>query len=415
MGCLTEKPVASRAVSARDARRMLRDGIVRLSLTALAFNGVLACSASNSGHGPAGGASGSAGDAGAGRGAAGASAAGGVSAASGGHAGLSAGGAGGSAGRESGFPLSVPTHLRIAAGNLTSCALTQSGVTCWGRTSQNSVDSGEAINGPMVGVAIASLSGAQPVCAIDSTGGVHCSEWGVDGSLAAKSISDCLPKGQIADLALDRRGAGGIAFVVSGGQIQVLSPSTCAARTVPTIAGTAQRISIAADHVCALTAAGSAACWDASTGSLEPSIDDHFVGLVSGSTEACGVTASGTVRCWDASGKEDVSPRNFPALVSAMAGSAAIVQIASDATGHNLCALFNDGTVACSQEFNLGSLGTFQLPVNERVAEIAVGTSHLCGIRVDDSVLCVPIQCTPDDCATVITPPPALKAAPRSP
>jgi hypothetical protein len=262
----------------------------------------------------------------------------------------------------------------------------------------------------MQSLVIGTLNGAQPVCAIDASGGVHCSEWRGNDSLT-KSISDCLPKGQILGFALEGKVAGGIALVLAGGQVQVLSPSTCSAGPVPDIAGTAQRISIAAGHVCALTAARTAACWDASSGTLEPSIDDHFVDLIAGSNEACGVTAAGKVRCWNGSGDEDVSPADFPALLSSVEDPVPIVQLASDRSGHNLCALFNDGRVLCSAGFSSGVLRSFRLPENEHLVEIAVGMSHLCGIREDDSVLCLPIQCT--DCATNITPPAALKAARR--
>jgi hypothetical protein len=88
-----------------------------------------------------------------------------------------------------------------------------------------------------------------------------------------------------------------------------------------------------------------------------------------------------------------------------------VVQLASDAEGDKLCALFNDGRVLCATEFHSG-IDEFRLPEGERVVEIAVGDTHVCGLRADDSALCVPLSCS-GDCTALITPPAGFKAAPR--
>ncbi len=88
-----------------------------------------------------------------------------------------------------------------------------------------------------------------------------------------------------------------------------------------------------------------------------------------------------------------------------------VVRLASDAKGHNQCALFSDGRVLCSQEYHL-TLSPFRLPPGEQLVELAVGLSHVCGIRADDTVLCVPFNCSPD-CTASISPPAGFKVSPR--
>ena len=99
----------------------------------------------------------------------------------------------------------------------------------------------------------------------------------------------------------------------------------------------------------------------------------------------------------------------YARAISGVARIVAIVtraDLATDGYGAHLCALLADGTVICSDDF---AISPFTLGLSEGVVEIAVGVAHVCGIRPDDTVLCVQAGCT--DCIAAITPPAGFKAS----
>jgi hypothetical protein len=142
---------------------------------------------------------------------------------------------------------------------------------------------------------------------------------------------------------------------------------------------------------------------------VEPTVSDTYTDLAAAINQACGLTSGGKVRCWDAQGVEDVSSSHTAAQLSTTGVPA--VQLATDAAGRSLCALFNHGRVLCAQDFLLGVSSTFRLPEGESLVEIAVGLNHVCGIRADDTVLCVDFPCTASDCTADLAPPQGFKAA----
>jgi hypothetical protein len=259
-----------------------------------------------------------------------------------------------------------------------------------------------------------SLGGLQPICGIAQGGTGACADsaTGDASSPLVQNLAACLPKDRLLDIALDRRGAKHwLAVATEGGQAKVFGSLICGSGSVPSGVNSVKRIVVADAHACALSSQGQAYCWNADDPStLEPVLQDNFVDIAAGTLEACGVNASGKVRCWDSQGNEDVNTSYFASQISGAPNSRPVVQLASAADGHNLCALFDDGIVLCSQSFNMG-LASFQLPEGERVVEIAVGSGHVCGIRPDDSVLCLPLGCS--GCSTTIAPPSGFKAAPR--
>jgi hypothetical protein len=302
------------------------------------------------------------------------------------------------------FPLKVPAQRHIAAGSLVTCAVNSDGATCWGAPG-GAMTSSLALTGAFGDITIGSYANTQPVCGLAQDGSTHCMEWTGE----ATSLFKCTPAGKFSDLAFDRQ-SGELALVDQGGAIQAFDKACDADKMIPPGLTAMKRVTVAAAHFCALGSDGKASCWMQNTGTLETTLVDDFVDIAAGETGACALTRAGKVRCWDGTGTEDLNSLDFAQQVSAGADAPPVVQLASDGTGHNLCALFNDGKVLCSQDFNLGFARSSQLPMTERVVEVAVGGSHLCGIRSDGSVLCQPFGC--QNCAAAITPPQGFKATP---
>ena len=308
------------------------------------------------------------------------------------------GAAAGGGGADTAFPLHVPTRRHIAAGNLVTCATGASAVSCWG--GKNTTLS-QRLTGADQDLALGASAFAQVICGIASDGTTTCAD--SEGDVTVDSVSTCLPKTPLADVSFDRK-LGYTAVVSQSGQAQVFGKLSCGPGTVPTGLSGIKRIVSADTHTCALDAQGKAYCWVSNApDTVDSVLADQFVDIAAGSVTACGINMAGKVRCWDTSGKENLSPSGFAAEVSGAADSPPVVQLASDGSARNLCALFNDGKVICSHDFDMDVSTTFQLAATERVTEIAVGDSHVCGVRSDGSVLCLPFGCT--DCATAITPP----------
>ncbi len=309
-------------------------------------------------------------------------------------------------------PVAVTARRRIAAGEGITCALDEeANVVCWGDEG-DAWASHTALSGAFQTLAMGPSATPEAVCAVDGAGMLSCADWiGGVGGKTRMLISACLPDAPVIDLAIDGDGVGSLAYVPMGG-LPTSFPlnGNCIDFVAPTAAGSSTRVAIAQGHVCALSSDGDATCWKAgSNPSAEPTLSGPFKDVVVSFGKACGLTNDGQVHCWDDSGNEDESSTHLAA--KANISGEAVVALASDNAGANLCALFESGRAICSQNFNSEVISGVALPASENLVELAVGLYHVCGIRGDRTVLCVPLACS-NDCAAQIAPPSGFHTAP---
>jgi hypothetical protein len=335
--------------------------------------------------------------------AAGTAGASGATAAGGTSGGTLLAGNGGGAG---GPPLGTPNH-RIAAGNGVSCAISAaSEVVCWG-SDDGAPASYSALAGTYRSVAVGLDGQMQAVCASDASGSVECIQWdGTAGGIAGMVLSeDCLPDSPVEAFVLDRKNPGNFGYVDASGLTKTFPLTVaCPVGSAPSSIGPARRLALADNHACVVTAGGAIECWNLNLGALQPTPSDTYVDVAVSTVTACAVTRSGKLRCWDYMGVEDTSSSSLPGEANALGSS--VVAVASDNAGNRLCALLADGRAVCAVDFN-NNVATTNLVPLERLQELAVGQSHVCGIRSDQSVLCVPFGCSA--CESDIAPPPNLK------
>ncbi|MGH7270607.1 MAG: hypothetical protein ACREJ3_09265 [Polyangiaceae bacterium] len=314
--------------------------------------------------------------------------------------------------------LSPPAHRRIAAGQGETCAASvQSRVACWG-SNFGKIGTYTALSGSFSNLAIGPIGSLNEiVCGVSSSGSVSCADWTGGGSTLVSELQMCSPQPPAIDLGLDRQGLDAyLAITRPSAQAVVVSPNYCMQFGPPAGAPVLHRVGVAGGHSCGIAPNGAAVCWNAnpygpdggliSKPTSEPTPADDYVDIVESSIAACGATASGAVRCWDSSGVEATGRFNFPGEIAAVGKR--VIQLATDGTDDNLCALLSDGTMMCSGIFDLGDITSTTLA---DVVEIAVGVDHVCGVRPDDSVICIPIGCS-GNCVPGITPPANFKVIP---
>ncbi len=304
-----------------------------------------------------------------------------------------------------GFPIKPPTRRRIVADHQRTCAVGTAGVVCWGWDNSLKASSFS----PLATTPRDLVMGDAPtICGFSPNEPVTCADW-QGGAAFSKGVNDCLPTTPVVDFTIDRDTTGQIVWASDDG-VHVVAPKSCTAAQLPAGVASSKRVEMQQGHLCALDDKGAVACWTLAGADVEVALKDTFVQVVTKFNEACGLTAAGKVRCWDNTGAEDVDPNDFPHFLSSGADSPLVVQLASDGAD-KLCALFDDGRVLCDSLFNHGSVDPgFELPEGERVVEIALGDDHVCGIRADNTVLCVPYGCK--SCDAAMAAPAGFEAAP---
>ncbi len=258
-------------------------------------------------------------------------------------------------GTDSNVPVAVTqggiSYSQIAAGNLTSCALSTAGAAyCWGRGTSgelgNNSTSGRttpaAVNtsGALSGKTVSQIAvGSQFTCALDSAGGSYC--WGAD---------------------------------VSG---QLGNPATALSSSVPEAVTSNSTVTISAgqNQACAISSGGAAYCWG----------DDTYGELGNGTTTSTAQTS--------------------PVAVSTSGVLAGVTLTQISAGSNYTCALSSAGVAYCWGQDNYGQLGnntTSSTPYSSPVAvytttgvlsgvkliQISAGNQHTCALATTGAVYC---------------------------
>jgi hypothetical protein len=294
-------------------------------------------------------------------------------------------GGSGDAGTDGPMMLLAGRH-RLVAGSNFACAIDHTGQpVCWG---------GVQVNAPPRRALVSLGAGVSSVCGIDAAGTLSC--WSPNSFTQA--ITSFVPQGTtFTDVSVGGKDLAEFACAVRANGTAICWQDVAGAdgtlTAVPTD-GRFARLSLGAHHGCGVTLAGTVRCWGALTGGLDAIPPGAFTEIAAGQDSACSL-ASPLVRCWGAAGAlEGGFPKMaVPAQVSLHAGS------------DGVCLLVTDGRVGCYGPSTV--LATFAM--NERFAEIALGGSHLCGVRRDDSVACF----TTSGGAGVLAPPAGLRVVAR--
>jgi alpha-tubulin suppressor-like RCC1 family protein len=323
----------------------------------------------------------------------------------------------------------------IAAGGSQTCAVTASGVRCWGGT----------LSPPSRIDAVALAVGAAHACAITRDRAVTC--WGDsahgqlgppigggDGTIPGlKKVDEIAAAG---DTTCARSGGAVLCWGDNAGA-QLGDPAMGQHAAPRPVAGItdATAIGLGRRHACALRAGGEVVCWGGSDrgpfgypdGCPEGQIGHEAhagtsgvvmvfcaaplpvpgisgaVALAHGEGHACALDRGGTVRCWGGEGYSELGNRDYGAagskepidVVFAKTSPRAAPQaaLAVAAAGDWSCAILADRSVRCWGDGNLGQLGP---QVKERSAKpvpidglgpvesLSMGPYHACALLAKD-------------------------------
>jgi hypothetical protein len=181
--------------------------------------------------------------------------------------------------------------IRVSAGYGATCALRESGVTCFG-------DAGNPLSG-------VSLSGSYEEV---TTG------WGIACALATDGTVTCFGPDP-ARLAAGSAPSGTFTSVAAGGGGDDRWPDiACGIRStldavcwsyldaeppaeVP-VSGSFVDLAAGYTHACGLTSQAEIACWDAATGAALPAPTGTFSQVVAGDHQSCALRTDGSATCW---------------------------------------------------------------------------------------------------------------------
>lgn len=226
--------------------------------------------------------------------------------------------------------------VAIAAGNLSTCALTmQGGVTCWGANEFGQLGNGTTADSA-VPVAVKGLaqgvrelaSGGGHACALTGEGRLKC--WGSNkyGQLGDGTRDDRSTPVDVSGLTRDVNTVSAGEFhtcaIVTGVKLKCwgwniygqLGDSTETDRPTPAdvlwLAGTPASVAAGYDFTCALMRAGNVRCWgnnefgqlgDGANAQHDTPVDvqalgDKALSVGAGFYTACALTAGGEIKCW---------------------------------------------------------------------------------------------------------------------
>ncbi|MDC0744621.1 RCC1 domain-containing protein [Polyangium mundeleinium] len=263
---------------------------------------------------------------------------------------------------------------------------------------------------------IAITAGFEHTCALLSSGGMKC--WGSNN--AGQLGNDAIPQHSPVPVDVQILGAGFSAAEIAAG-----GGNTCAVSSAGSLAcwgadsfgqAYSQGSGVAAvapggDHACLLTSTGGVRCWGTNAygqlgnnSTLQSTVPVDVQGLASGvkaigasSGFSCALTNAGGVKCWGHSmGPVNQNNNLVPVDKSSLASGVAALAVGGNASDHHLCALLSNGQVKCLGYNALGQLGdgTYQnndvtsIVVASNIVEIAAGTHHTCALTSGGMVQC---------------------------
>jgi alpha-tubulin suppressor-like RCC1 family protein len=347
--------------------------------------------------------------------------------------------------------LSGVTLTSITAGNVFTCALSSAGAAyCWGSNNLGQLGNNSQVNsnvpvavntsGVLSGVTLSQVSAGQAsLCALSSVGAAYCWGSGGLGQLGNRgSFSYSVPVavytgGVLSGVTLSQISAGGIgACVLSNagaaycwgygnyGQLGNGTFNNVSAPVAVTASGvlsgvTLSQIAVGFQHVCALSAAGTAYCWgydadgelgnNATANSNVPvavSTSGALAGQTLSSIEAgnyytCVLSSTGAGYCWGYGnsgqlGNNATSSSSVPVAVTATGVLSGATLSQLSAGQNSTCALDSPGTAYCWGSNSSGQAGStttapataFDNPVvvsPSQASTLGTGYVHACDIR----------------------------------
>jgi alpha-tubulin suppressor-like RCC1 family protein len=281
-------------------------------------------------------------------------------------------------------PVAPGRALRIAAGDRHTCALTTSGVWCWGYNGFGQLGDGSLTDRAVPVASVGLASGATAISAGDS-----------DTTCALTN--------------------GGVAVRWGDDQLGFTSVDTYAATPTPVL-GLSQdlsAVSVGSSQTCVLAPQGVVNCWgwnnaDAlgnggpQTYSAVPAaiagLPTDIVAVSTGGFQACVLTAQGGVECWGYNGDSNLGERSNRASATpvAVVGLGSGVVAISSGWDHT-CAVTTAGGVVCWGSDERGQLGNgfsdrgspaAVVGLSSRVTAVSAGWESTCAVTASGSVLC---------------------------
>jgi alpha-tubulin suppressor-like RCC1 family protein len=329
----------------------------------------------------------------------------------------------------------------IAAGDYHTCALTSSGVKCWGDNTSGELGDGTtirrstpvAVTGLPDGIKAVSLGGVH-TCALTGSAGVECWGWNAEGQVGSGP-------GTNQPRPVPARGLeSGVAQIAGGGEHTCvltttggvkcwghnnfggIGDGTRTPRPAPVdVVGLGSGVAAVAagrHFTCAITVAGGVKCWGLNeSGQVGDGTNENrwspvdVVGLQHGITaigafgnHACAVLQSGGVKCWGANQSGELgdgtgADSSIPVDVKGLVGPVvAIAPGGRHAGGSHTCVVVEGGGVECWGGNTSGQLGdgtktARPTPVrvtglNSGAVAVAVGGYHSCALLATGGVRC---------------------------
>ncbi|MBL0290250.1 MAG: fibronectin type III domain-containing protein [Betaproteobacteria bacterium] len=332
--------------------------------------------------------------------------------------------------------LGMTDAVKIAAGNLHSCAITNAGeVKCWGDNGSGQIGDGSS-DTRLSPAKVSSLSGVTAIdggsrhsCAVKGAGEVWC--WGLNdsGQLGDgdPSIERHLEPVPVSGLASDATAValGGLHTCAlanvgatycwgnnASGQLGNFTQTSSAVPVRVTVLGSnVLSIAAGADHSCAVGGSGTVGCWGSNAfgqlgtgdkvdrGSPPPGGIGTGVAVVAGDAHSCSLTSNGGVKCWGSNshgqlGDDSTTERLVPVDVVGLATGVTAIA----AGGSHTCALTSSGGVKCwgrNADAQLGDNSTIQrltpvdvVGLDSGVTAIAAGLNHSCALTALGEARC---------------------------
>jgi alpha-tubulin suppressor-like RCC1 family protein len=295
------------------------------------------------------------------------------------------------------------TATGIGAGGAHTCAITSTGLMCWGFNERGALGDG-TVAGKTMPVTVIGINepvaqvegGGAHTCLLLTNGGVKC--WGLNGN------------GELGDGTT----------TPNSGPTPYSKPSPV---DVFGLSSGVEQISVGNQHTCALLASGNLKCWGYSSagaigdGTNEPvrsapvdviGLGDTVDGVSAGVDFTCALLSGGGVKCWGITndgrlgngsntsqpGSECINCQTTPVDVVGLDSGV----LAVTTGGESSCALLDTGSVKCWGSNRFGQLGDGTttdrytpvdvVGLDDDVLEISAGGGHTCALVADKSVMC---------------------------